>query len=195
MSSRTTKRVQCPGCGQLLRPSQALLLGRGALGCECGFSTERPAPPPLDVQPPPRRNSSLVLLGAGLGTVVAVVVIALLFWGGVLRVAEGSSDGSLATVAALIAGGLCCAAGVHRLWRRRRWFASAALMEDPATRQVLLEQVADIQRTAERGALKQADLHLRDRGLHAPEFRRAVLGDGAGGDGDDADAAEPADAS
>jgi hypothetical protein len=146
-----------------------MLMGRATIGCECGFGAGSPAPPPLEVAPPPRRVPTLVLCGLGAGALLGAMLVELSAVLGWTRPAGAVAAGL--AVAGVLAGGW----GGWRWWRRRRWFASAALCEDPAIRRALLSQVRKVFEGAERNGAGQADVFLAERGITAPEFRAAVL--------------------
>ncbi len=148
------------------------MLGRGSIGCACGFSIDSPAPPPLDVEPPPRRGPMRTLLGAGVGVLGATAVAALCAAMGLL---PPSRVGTAVLAAGAVAGVGLLLAGARLRRRRRRWFDSAEIFEDPALRRAVLKQVRALFDPAEHDAARQVEQFLADRGVAAPEFRRAVL--------------------
>lgn len=138
-----------------------MLLGRGGLGCECGFGIDKPAPPPLTVDPPPRRGRVYAAAGAG-----------------VLAVGAGTAfawvDSPALSIATLCIGAALLAWSVRVWWCRRRWFDSAALFEDPSIRRALLAQIRKVFEAAERNGAGQVRVFLAERGITAPEFHAAV---------------------
>jgi hypothetical protein len=146
-----------------------MLMGRATIGCECGFGTGSPAPPPLEVVPPPRRGPTLLLCGLAAGALSGAALVELGAVLGWTRPAGALAAGL--AVAGLLAGGW----GGWWWWRRRRWFESATLCEDPAIRRALLSQVRKVFESAERNRAGQVDVFLAERGITAPEFRAAVV--------------------
>ena len=54
-TGRTTRRVVCPGCGELLRPTPELLLGLDGIACRCGFRAADRLPGAQHPKPGPSR--------------------------------------------------------------------------------------------------------------------------------------------